>query len=194
MIRSRDAIYRDHRVADPVVVRELFAIDARLFVTWSELHLDLTCGRPLLRMDGSPIRNPRWHVWTTDGAGVVHHLFDVAVLDHRVPRKIRADVARHLTEEQIHDRIDAAQASAKERKDARWKELRSDTVAANRRKFDEILEGDNLMRGPSRNTRDARILSYPGQAHRGSAFDTVPMTPAEEGWELPDTKREMEGY
>lgn len=194
MIRSAEAIYRDHRVAEPSVMRELANIDPRLFVTWSELHLDLTCGRPLVRRDGRPIRNPRWHVWTHDSGGVVHHLFDVDVLDHRIPRKIRNDVARHLTAEQINDRIENAQSAAKDRKDGRFAELRRDTVTANKRKFSEIFDGDNINKGPSSNTRDARILSYPGQPIRRSGFDAVPMTPAEEGWELPDMKRELEGY
>jgi hypothetical protein len=195
VIRSREAIYSDHRAIDPSVTRELRALDPNLFVTWSELYLDLITGRPLERRDGKPIRYPRWHVWIYyAGDGVIHHLFDAEVLDHRIPQKIRADVARHLEEKEINERIEAEKARRKERANARWNELHRDVVTANRAKFDEIFEGDNLMRGPSENTRDARIMSYDGQPNRASAWDAVRMTTDEEGWELPDWRREMEGY
>lgn len=194
MIRSVDAIYRDHRAIDPSVARSLHAIDPGLFVTWSELHLDLITGRPLIRQDGNPVRDPRWHVWILDGNGVVHHLFAADVLDHRIPKKIQADVARHLSEQEIHQRLEDEKQRRAERGKARMDELHRDVVKANERKLGEIFEGDNLNKGPSENTRDARIMSYTGQPNRRSAFDAVPMTPKEEHWELPDWEREMEDY
>lgn len=179
------------------MLRALRAIDPNLQAIWRWHYLDRRTGNDLLRQDLSPIPHPRWHIVLRTKERWAH-LFEVcteegdfAPLDHRVPLKIRSDVARHFSADEILRQVDAAEATQLERREARHGELRQDTLKANRRKLGEIFDGDNIRKGESKNTRDARILSYPGQPVRRSGFDAIETTPKEEGWELPDLAKEM---
>jgi len=182
---------------EPGVLRALEAIDPHLSAIWRWNYLDRKTGGDLLRQDGSPIPHPRWHVvlrtketWT--------HLFavedeegDFRGLDHRVPAKIRADAGRHLSAEEINRRVDEAKAAIHAASAGKFEDLRALTLKANRKKIGEVLEGQNVNRGVSNNTRDAKIISYRGQPNRRSGFDSIPTTSEEEGWELPDFTKEM---
>lgn len=192
MILSPAAIHRDHLAPEPAVVRELERLDSELFVTWSELYLDRSTGRPLVRRDGTVMRDPRWHVWRRDGRGVVHHLFSADRCDHRIPAKIRRDAARWVSEREIHEMIERANERQKARKEDRYATLQRDVVSANESILETIFEGDNITRPAQPHLRDAKIVSYGGQPIRRSAFDAIPKTNEEIGLELPDWKKEME--
>ncbi len=182
---------------EPSVLRALRAIDPNLRAIWRWYYVDRRTGGDLLRLTGDPIPHPRWHV-VMRTRETSTHLFEVcdehgdfAPLDHRVPAKIRADVARHLSADQILQKVEEVEQGSRERRENRYQEIRRDVLQANRRKLGEIFEGGNLQKGPSENTRDAKILSYPGQPIRRSGFDSIPTTPKEEGWEMPDLRKEM---
>lgn len=173
---------------------DLEAIDKGLYLVWRKRYMDLTTGEALATRAGY-IHRPRWYVFLDHPLEGQVFLFRVEdenneplPLDGRVAHRIRSDIGRHLDAEEVNRRIAEASEQGLAARRAAWEQRQGDVVAANPRKIAEVFEGDNLNRGPSRNVRDPKTFSYDGAAHRASAAEQegIPLTPKEEGWELPE--------
>jgi hypothetical protein len=181
---------------DPSVLRELHNIDPGLYVIWRELAIDYITGENLIVTRKGRLANilmPCWHVCLMDSRGTHHHLFNWVnedgkglPLDQRVPKRIRADVGRHLDAKKINDEIDRAAEKAQEKKTKTYDDTMEDFRKANPRKLREAKEAfERGDAGDSIPKRDPKIVSYTGQGDRSTKRGTIPISNKEAGFEMP---------
>lgn len=190
---------------DPGVVRELKGIEPNLYVIWRNYAFDATTphGEVLTyKKSGKPIPEPGWRVclkrdgeprdavlfcWTDDEGNPLP-------LDKRVPAKIRSDVARHMSPEEVMGLLRDQREREAFLKEFRRAEELAEFKARNKRKIREAM--DNASRShpekamqPSGEMRDARIYGFEGQKSRATPGQ-VSSTPKEAGWDIPWAEEE----
>lgn len=193
---------------DPGVVAELKRIDKNLYVVWRNFAFDATTplGDTLVYVRdqpgsqgqvGKPVEEPGWRICLARERephdAVLFTWLDEECkpipLDKRVAQKIRSDMARHMSPQEIIQHVkDARERDLFLREKERQQEV-ADIAAANARKIREAMEHANSTTRekaftPSGEKRDAIIYGYDGQPVRGTPGQ-VRKTAKEAGYELP---------
>lgn len=187
---------------DPVILESLYRIEQGLCVGWSKYLLDWRRTPPRVlehERTRKPLELERWYICLRTHDGVIRMLFrnespkgDPWPLDRRVVERLLGDLARRMKPAQIAKLATDAASEHTELRKRRMANLQQDVLAANKRKIEEVFEGDNLnLPAAASMRRDGRIVSYPGQGDRSSHHENITMTPQERGWELPDYEKEL---
>lgn len=209
MLSKRITSDSDAPAVEPSVTRRLRSIHPGLKPVWKRYRLDYFTGNWLIAEQGEFSGRPvpwdfgggRWVMCLENSQGF-HLVFVVRdedgrymPLDHRVCDRLVLDAfmsARHKPDELAAIISDSGMVRTDSLR-AKLTDLREQFTRANRRKFEEVLEGDNMTRGESP-SRSARIFSYNGQPiRRTSRDDAIELTPEEKGYEVPDWKKEIHG-
>lgn len=172
------------------VLAELRAIDPGLYAVWWNLRRIPTTGEIVLGPGDQPFREPRWHIFL-EKAAEQHYLFTVRddrgeyrPLDSRVPRQIRSDIARNMSQQEMSDFLDRCAENAREAKEREEAQKADDFRKANKGLVQDILEDPSRMEAPP-SQRDATIYSYDGQPLRTTGRNVIPHTNRELGIESP---------
>lgn len=192
-------LYNDTTSAhvDPGVLKRLTRLDRELRVTYSNWALNLESSFPIKSKHfsnlGKYIPEPSFHlwVWCAEYGRYLHvNQYPAEIgFSHREVHFLEADCARTMTPTQMlalaarNREANAAKAKADHA------ELREDVHKANKSRIEDMLDLEPGRKktsvGDASGSRDAKIVSYPGQGNRGSR-GRVRKEDREDGWEKPE--------
>ena len=195
---------------EPSVLRRLRSISPGLRTIWRNHRWDpFDPDHALITKSGPGTGEPvpwqmgggRFLMFHDAGKGCVEFLFVIQTrsgayhpVDHRVCDRLVADLARTMTPSQIVDYAEQLDVKSRLRLKEKLDDLNLQKFSQNPRKVREAMESIGTGREAAiEHTRSPAAIFYPGMdSHESSAERRqIPLTPSEEGWELPDVKKEL---
>lgn len=195
---------------EPSVLRRLATISRGLKPVWRNYVFDYQTAGTLIgergAVAGKPVPWPggggRWIMFHEAELGRVEFLFVIQTrdghyhpLDHRVPDMLAADIARRAKPSEIADLMEQMDERSRKKLREHYDQLQMDKFRENPRKIREALQNIGSREAPSQNVRSVNPMSYRGQGLRRSSAEqtAIPLTAEEEGWYLPDMRKELHG-
>jgi len=183
------------------VLARLQRLDSSLRVTFCRWAINPMTGQPQptnaagdpftghlveKRGDTDLLRDPAYHLWLKKPSGEWVWVRGYAAdggFGHREVFNLEADAARMMSAMEILNKTRARQDSISEQGQKNALQLHQDVTKANFKRIQRLCHDHDKSYDPT--TRDAKIVSYPGQVNRGTRFSKIEKDAKEDGWELP---------